>query len=176
MDGATLCPGNSKANTTSFALHGVLCVCWGVISYCGGQGPMKVLDAVQWVRRGGNGLGAGCAAPPPPPPPTHPCCRGVTEGLGALGPVSAPSALPWPRCGLPKRLVGASTAPQPCEAPSPLLSTLPPPPAPGAGAGRAPAPQPKQHALARTSGCLHQSRVPLVVPGAAMPHPPVPHA
>ena len=71
------------------------------------------------VRQGSRGLGAGCAAPPPPPtPPTHPWCRGVTEGLGAL--------VPRPRRGLPECPVGASAAPKPCEAPSPLPSSLPP--------------------------------------------------
>ena len=123
-------------------------------------------------------MGSGLAAhpPPPPPPPAHPWCRGVTEGLVALGQVSAPSALPWLHRGLPERLVGAGAAPESCEAPSPLSLSLPAPLGGGGGAGRAQAPQPKQRALARTSRHWHQSRVPLVVLEAAMPHPPVPPA
>ena len=39
--------------------------------YQRGQGPIKVLDAVRRVRRGGYGLGASCAAPPPPAPHPH---------------------------------------------------------------------------------------------------------
>ena len=38
--------------------------------YQGGQRPIKVLDAVRRVKRGGYGSGTGCAAPPPIPPPT----------------------------------------------------------------------------------------------------------
>ena len=66
-----------------------------------------------------------CATQAKPP---HPWCRGATEGLGAQGQVSAPSALPWPRRGLPKRPVGTSAAPEPRGAPSPLSSSPPPPP------------------------------------------------
>ena len=48
----------------------------------------------------------------------------------------APSALPWPRRGLPERPMGAIAAHQPCEAPSQLSPSLPPPP-PRGGLGRA---------------------------------------
>ena len=34
--------------------------------YTRGQGPIKVLDAVRWVKRGGYGPRTGCAAPHPP--------------------------------------------------------------------------------------------------------------
>ena len=86
---------------------------------------------MQRVKQGGYGSGTGCAGPPPLP--AHPWCRSATEGLGVQGQVSAPSALPWPHRGLPKRPVGASAAPDLCEASSPLSSPLPPP----GGRGRA---------------------------------------
>ena len=58
-------------------------------------------------------MGQGLATPPPPPPHAYRGCRGTIEGLGALGRVSAPSPLPWPRRGLPERPVGANVAPVP---------------------------------------------------------------
>ena len=71
----------------------------GGADYYWGQRPIKVLDAVRPVKRGGYGSGTGCA--PPPPRPAHCWCRGATEGLRPQGQVSAPSVLPWPRLGLP---------------------------------------------------------------------------
>ena len=68
-------------------------------------------------------MGQGLAAPPP----AHPSCCGAMEGLSAQGQVSAPSALPWPRLGLPKSPVGTRLAPDLCEASSSLSSSAPPP-------------------------------------------------
>ena len=61
---------------------------------CGGQRPIKVLDPVRRVKRGGYGLGAGDAGPLPTP--AYPWRRGTAQGLGAQGHVGSSEALPCP--------------------------------------------------------------------------------
>ena len=85
-----------------------------------------MLEVVQRVKQDTYGLGTGCAAPPPPSP-AHLWCRGAREGLGAHGQVSALSTPPWARRGLTERPLGASAAPEPCVATSPLSPLLPQP-------------------------------------------------
>ena len=80
------------------------------------------------------------AAPAPLSPPAHPWCRSVTEGMGTLGQVSAPSALPWPHRGLPEHPGGAGAAPDLCEASS-SLSSFPPRGGGGKGAHMPPIPK-----------------------------------
>ena len=88
-----------------------------------GQGQLK-----SWTLCDGLSEGimarTGCAGAPRPP--AHPWCRGVTEGLCVQGQVSAPSALPWPRRGLPERPMGAGAAPNLYEPPPPPPSLSPP--------------------------------------------------
>ena len=108
-------------------------------------------------------MGQGLTAPPP----AHPLGRGAMEGLRPQGKVPSPSALPWPRLGLPERPVDAEPALNLCEA----ISSLSTPP-PWWEAGRAHASHPEERALSRTPCHWHQPRVPLMVLGAATPHPP----
>ena len=103
-------------------------------------------------------MGQGLATTPPPSPHAYSGCRSTMEGLGALGEVSAPSTLPRPRRGVPERPVGADVAPDPCEAPSPLSSALPPhPPHPMGpmGGGGAEGPRPEERAMMPTSRHWH---------------------
>ena len=125
------------------------------------------------VKRGGYGSGTGCAPPPHRPPPTP----GVAARRKDWAPrVKCPPPLPShaPVAGSPNALwapVWRLTSVRP----APPCRRRPPPPYLGGG-GVAHAFHPKELVLPRTAHHCHQSRVSLVVPGAALPHPPVPPA
>ena len=116
---------------------------WPPCSGNEGQRPIKVVDAVRQVKRGGYGLGTGCAGPPHPRPPLMSWRdrrigrpgSGVRPPLPSHGPVGgSPSAL-W----VPARRPTPVTPPPIVVVAAHSL---------GGGGGRAPRP----HRIARERG------------------------
>ena len=129
-------------------------IMWMFYPKTGGKGRLKSWTLCDRLGEGVMGQGLAAPLPPPPPPPAHPWCHGAAEGLWPQGQAAAPSALPWPRLGLPESYVGAGPAPDLCEATS--SSSHRPPPGGGrarTGAGRAHASYSKKCALSRTPRC-----------------------
>ena len=118
-------------------------------------------------KRGGYGSGTGCASPPRPPPPAPPLVLRRDRRTERCLPLRRPMApLRAPRAPYGRQR-------SPCEAPSPLSSSLPAPPPPwgGQGAHRPPfrsSPPPPTGVPVR-SGRRSPTRAEYSVPGRAVP-------
>ena len=153
--------------------RGVVCVCVCVIKrYHFKEGKGRLQSWTPCDRLSEGVMGQGLATPTPPSPcPLASQRDGRTgsprSGVFPLCPPMASARVPRAPCGHRIRVQHLRGHPH----------RRPPPPTPGrGGAGRAYASHPEQRALSQPPPGGRQPRVSLMVPGAAMPHPPAPEA